>query len=441
MKAVVIASVPAGHTPLVTVTELLDQELRASGYDSIERFVVEASKLGFCQGEFDCWVKTPGRCKIHDTEQAITAAIPGADALVLVGPTQFGGYNHALKRAVDRLICLITPFFEQRNALTHHEPRYQRYPALYAIGWLPRHDPGQARTFAELNDANAINLCAPARGSVVLDGEHPELYRSLVRRALETRVEPGARIVDRARLRRELLEAAAPEARAEYSAPKTAALLVGSAKPKGTSASACIAAAYQRKLAASGIRCELHEATEFVHEGQTALAAAESIARAQLFLLVTPLYVDSLPSLVTHALELVAQARRSEDGPAAFFPFINCGFPEAEHIRTALRITRHFAETAQYRFAGGLPLGGGGVVTPEQSLDDERPPVTHVVRAIGLSAAALANGEPVPAAALEAILRPSLPGFLYELIAALGFRWQAHQKGTAQRELRARPFS
>ncbi|HEV8547643.1 MAG TPA: hypothetical protein VGQ57_01425, partial [Polyangiaceae bacterium] len=347
----------------------------------------------------------------------------------------------ALKRAIDRLICLISPFFEQRQGLTHHESRYESYPNFYSVGWLPERAPEQHATFDALNDANAVNLFSRARGSVVLDGEHPELHPSLLRRLLESRLEPGAGIGDRSELRRELLTAAAPEAIGRQPAPKTAALLVGSAKLKGTSASACIASAYQRKLTERGIVCRLHHATEFVHDGIPALEAARSIAKADLFLLATPLYVDSLPALTTHALELIAKVRRTEANDAAFVPFINCGFPEAEHIRTALSITRHFARAAGYRFAGALPLGGGGVVTPEQSLDDERPPVAHVVRAITLSAAALANGDPVPVAALDAILRPPLPDVLYKLIADLGFRWQAHQKGTTQRGLRARPFA
>jgi hypothetical protein len=105
-----------------------------------------------------------------------------------------------------------------------------------------------------------------------------------------------------------------------------------------------------------------------------------------------------------------------------------------------LRIARHFAQAAGYRFGGGLPLGGGGVVTAERSLDEERPPVAHVVRAISLAAVALAAGDPVPGAALEALLHPPLPEVLYRLIADLGFRWQAHSHGTSQHALRSRPF-
>jgi multimeric flavodoxin WrbA len=441
MKAVVISWVPPGHEQLGALDELLRRELRQAGYETMEHFAIEQLKLGFCQGEFDCWVKTPGCCKIHDAEQAITRAIPQADALVLLGPVTFGGYAHAPKRAIDRLICLISPFFEQRHALTHHEPRYRHYPKLYSVGWLPARDPEQAATFDALNDANALNLFAALRGTAVLDGEHTELYAAGIRSMLESSIEPGTTIVDRESLRRELLEAARPDAFDRATPPRTVALLVGSAKPKGTSASACIAAAFERKFETRGLECRLHYATEFVHDGVQALESARSIARADLFLMATPLYVDSLPALATHALELIATARRTEPATGVFLPFINCGFPEPEHIRTALRITRHFAHAARYRFAGGLPLGGGGVVTPQRSLDEERPPVAHVVRAINLAAAALTSGSALPASALEALLDPTLPQALYRLMGDLGFRWQAHALGTSQRALRARPFA
>ncbi len=441
MKAVVVSDVPSGHASLAHIVNALDAELARAGYEAREHFEVSSLKLGFCQGEFDCWLRTPGRCKIHDAEQAITAALPSADAVVLVSPLTFGGFSHALKRAIDRLICLIAPFFEQRHSLTHHEARYAGYPKLFAVGWLPVRDPAQAATFDALNDANAINFFSPGRGTAVLDDQEPDRYGLVLRHLLATPVEPGALLGDRAALERELFAAARPDPERAGRPPASAALLVGSAKPKGMSASECIAGALERSLTAFGIECRLYHATEFVHDGVAALAAARAVAASDLFVLATPLYVDSFPSLATHALELVAKARQIARGEAAFLPVVNCGFPEAAHIRTALRIARHFASAAHYRFAGALPLGGGGVVTPSVSLTEERPPVSHVVRALALAAPALAQGVPLPPEALEAIVAPPIPDFVYRLAGDLGFRWQAHQLGTAQRALRATPFT
>jgi hypothetical protein len=142
---------------------------------------------------------------------------------------------------------------------------------------------------------------------------------------------------------------------------------------------------------------------------------------------------------VTHALELVAQ-ERSPTAPARFVAIVNCGFPEPEHTRTTLRIARSFCHAAGYSYAGGLPLGGGGVVTPETSLDDAHGPVALVARALDLAAPALAHGGAVPEEALAEMMRSPMPDALYRLAGNFGFRRLAHQLGVPQRELRARPL-
>ena len=441
MKAVVISFAPEDRASLVSAYAGVESELARAGYDSIQRFEVSKLKLGFCQGEFDCWLRTPGRCKIHDAEQEITAAIPSADAMVFFGPTAFGGFCHQLKRAIDRTICLVSPFFEARNSLTHHSARYARIPKLFAVGWQAQRDTARQSTFEALNDAQAINFFSPGRGSLLVTAEWDTNAADAFRRLLAEPLVPGAAIDTREALRDELLTVSRPAAKTLRAVPRRASLLIGSAKPEGKSASECVALACERLLQDRGITCELHRANEFVHDDARTLATARAIAQSDLFLLCTPLYVDSLPSLVTHALELITQARGVIHADAAFMPFINCGFPEAAHNRTAVRILRHFAEDAGYWFAGALPLGGGGVIQPPQPLDVEQPPVAHVVRALRLTIPELATGRGVPAAALEAIVQPSLPGFAYRLMADLGFRWQAHLLGTRQRDLRAKPFA
>ncbi|HVR19081.1 MAG TPA: NAD(P)H-dependent oxidoreductase, partial [Polyangiaceae bacterium] len=337
------------------------------------------------------------------------------------------------------LIGLVSPFFEQRAGLTHHQARYAHYPRLFSIGVIPTRDDAQTATFHALNDANAINLFAPERGALVLDEAHSESWQDALRAMLERPRIPGASIASRKDLTSELLEAARPESLSGRPL-KSAAILVGSAKTKGTSASEHMARAFVTAFSRLGVECRLHFATEFVHDSDQARAAAQSLAQADLLLLATPLYVDSLPSLATRALELVEVARRTERRDAVFVPLVNCGFPEPEHTRTALHIAKNFARAAGYAFAGALPLGAGGVVTSERSLETPRPPVSHVVRAIELTAPALAAGGPVPEAALRAILAPPLPEFLYRIAGELGFRRDSHRLGTHQRDLRAAPF-
>jgi hypothetical protein len=164
------------------------------------------------------------------------------------------------------------------------------------------------------------------------------------------------------------------------------------------------------------------------------------VAAADLFVLVTPLYVDAFPALATHALEVIAAARSGSPAPAQFAVLVNCGFPEPEHVRTALAIARQFAAAARYDWAGGLPLGGGGAVNPLVSLDAQRGPADHVRSALDLAVPCLARGEAIPCDAIGRMVASPMPDAVYRLIGDLGWRYQVHKNGLSQAALRARPL-
>jgi hypothetical protein len=50
----------------------------------------------------------------------------------------------------------------------HHQPRYDRYPALLGVGVLPAPHPVQEHLFHTLVGRNAINLHASEHASAVL---------------------------------------------------------------------------------------------------------------------------------------------------------------------------------------------------------------------------------------------------------------------------------
>jgi multimeric flavodoxin WrbA len=84
----------------------------------VRRFDLEALTVAPCQGDFDCWVKTPGVCRVHDEARSIAQAMHDADLVLAVTPITFGGYLSDLKKVLDRMICLIEPFVEKREGLT-----------------------------------------------------------------------------------------------------------------------------------------------------------------------------------------------------------------------------------------------------------------------------------------------------------------------------------
>lgn len=439
MSSVILSAASSRLPPLGRLADLVHGELVRKGETEVKRFELSTLQLAPCQGEFDCWVKTPGLCRAHDEAQHIVQAIHDADRFVLVDAVTFGGHSFTLKRAQDRLICLISPFFEKRAALTHHAARYPEAASMFALGWLPRPDPEQTRTWVSLADGNAVNMLAPRVGAAVVDDTDPAAWPVAVETMLASVERPGGGLRARAPLREALVEAARPAA-STTARTRTAAILVGSAKIKGTSVSENLARALAARLEREGVETQLHFAIEFLREGPSALAAAKAIAAADLFIVATPLYVDALPALATHALELVAAARTTASGPQRFVLLVNCGFPEPEHNRTALRIGAHFARAAGMQWAGGLPLGGGVVVEPRVPIDEQHGPREHIKRALDVAAVSLANGEGVPDAALKAMMEAPFADAAYRVMGDVGWRYQAWKNGVSQRALRGRPL-
>ena len=128
----------------------------------VVRHDLAGEKVAFCQGCFECWVKTPGVCKTGDVARRIAEEYVKSDVVVMVTPISFGGYGSNLKKVVDRMIGLVSPFFALIDGETHHKPRYDRYPALAAIGFLSEPDAEQAEIFRRLVACNATNMHAPA---------------------------------------------------------------------------------------------------------------------------------------------------------------------------------------------------------------------------------------------------------------------------------------
>jgi multimeric flavodoxin WrbA len=440
MSTVVLSAASAGLPGLQALSIVLEDELRRAGQAEIRSFDLAAMRLAYCQGEFDCWTRTPGQCRAHDAEGAIVQAIHDASQLVLLDVVTFGGHSYTLKRAQDRLICLLSPFFERRASLTHHAARYERAASLFALGWAPVTDAEAAQTWRELADANAVNMLAPRVGATVVGDADRAQWPAAIRSLLASSSMPGAGIAARAPLRQALLQAAAGVPRAAGAArPRSAALVVGSAKARGKSASENMALALAGRLEAQGVATTLHAATDFLRD-QKATATAREVAAADLLVLVTPLYVDALPALATRALECVARVRADAAKPGRFAALVNCGFPEAEHNRTALRIARHFAASAGYEWAGGLPLGGGGALDPAVPLDAQHGPAEHVKKALDLAAPSLAQGDAIPPAAIERMAASPMPDILYRFVGDMGWRYRAYKNGLAQAALRARPL-
>lgn len=211
------------------------------------------------------------------------------------------------------------------------------------------------------------------------------------------------------------------------SAPKHALLLVGSPKGLKRGSSATLGELLFDHLEKRGINADaLHIHAALRSREPQILRRA--IAGADLVVLATPLYVDSLPAPVIWAMEQLATEALPEQSrahPRRFAALINCGFPEPSQNATCAGICRQFAQSVGFEWAGALAFGGAGA------------PTRRVRRTIELAAVALAAGEVIPEETYSP--KPVMPLRLYPLA---NFVWnrQARRQGTKE-NLRATPYA
>jgi multimeric flavodoxin WrbA len=138
-----------------------------------------------CLGCFGCWVKTPGECVIDDDGRAVARAAVRSDILAYVTPVTFGGFSSELKKAVDRLIPNISPFFARVRGETHHQRRYARCPSLIGLGVLPQPDREAEAVFKTLVEHNALNWRSPRMAAGVVALDQPDTMEAIVRGLVE----------------------------------------------------------------------------------------------------------------------------------------------------------------------------------------------------------------------------------------------------------------
>lgn len=223
-------------------------------------------------------------------------------------------------------------------------------------------------------------------------------------------------------------------------APKQALLLVGSPKP-GESTSQSLGAYLFDDLERRGVKTQTLYVTKAVRNDESIAELHAAVAAADLVVLSFPLYVDSLPAPAVRALELIAAeraGRRHPDGKA-FVTICQSGFPEADHNEVAVEICRNFAQGAGFEWAGGMILPAGGMLNG-QPLAKMKGMMRSALRALDLSAEALAAGRPVPDEAVRLMAKMPIPAIGYRFMANRGWHSQFKKRGEGD-SLKAQPFA
>jgi hypothetical protein len=164
-------------------------------------------------------------------------------------------------------------------------------------------------------------------------------------------------------------------------------------------------------------------------------------AASDTLILVSPLYIDTLPYPVIKTLELIAECRRAlgTRGRQQFLAILNCGFPEARHNEIAVAVCRKFAEETGFEWAGSLALGGGEAING-LPLGKGGFLTRNVKEALDLAADALAEGSLLQEKAVAIMARPLMPAWLYLLMGAIGWKRLA-RKNHALKNIHDQPYA
>jgi len=160
VKALILNGARKGEESLNIINNITVELLESNGYE-VQSLILNELEVGSCIGCFGCWVKTPGVCIIDDDGRDIARAVIQSDLTIYLTPIVFGGPSSEFKKALDRIIPLLLPFFKKIKGEIHHKPRYEKYPAIMVLGVLPEKDERMEEIFKELITRNSLNWYNP----------------------------------------------------------------------------------------------------------------------------------------------------------------------------------------------------------------------------------------------------------------------------------------
>lgn len=110
-----------------------------------------------CIGCFGCWIKTPGKCVIHDGYEGTGIDMGKCDELIIISECCYGGVSPFIKTVQDRAISYIHPDFVIRKGEMHHKRRYKNVITQSAYFYGENITDEEKELAKELMQANADN--------------------------------------------------------------------------------------------------------------------------------------------------------------------------------------------------------------------------------------------------------------------------------------------
>ena len=120
--------------------------------------ICDNNKIKSCMGCFECWIKTPGKCKIKDGYENLAKLYSKADKVVIISQCVYGSYSPFVKNVLDRTIPYLLPFFKFKNKEMHHITRNKIKFDLNVYFYGKNLSPNEKTAAKEIVKANGVNL-------------------------------------------------------------------------------------------------------------------------------------------------------------------------------------------------------------------------------------------------------------------------------------------
>ncbi|MCI5655395.1 MAG: flavodoxin family protein [Candidatus Pseudoruminococcus sp.] len=112
-----------------------------------------------CIGCFGCWVKTPGKCVIHDGYEETGIDMSKCTEMILISECCYGSVSPFVKAVQDRALSYIHPDFVIRKGEMHHKRRYENVISISAYFYGDNITETEKETARNIIEANADNYC------------------------------------------------------------------------------------------------------------------------------------------------------------------------------------------------------------------------------------------------------------------------------------------
>jgi len=89
--------------------------------------------INYCIGCWDCWLKTPGICRLRDDHELVLKSLVNSHHVLFISNIRTGFISSTLKKTMDRIIPCVLPYIREYKNESHHYPRYEYFPKFHIM--------------------------------------------------------------------------------------------------------------------------------------------------------------------------------------------------------------------------------------------------------------------------------------------------------------------